>query len=91
MGFRLALAAGAELLNGCNALWPSVPSLPIKRLNLAPLLTDRPWSGLGETNLSWYPFAIGLSFIMPVELSVLLLAFFSRPQGAIGAGHRLRL
>src|SRR5207247_2212851 len=50
------LAAGLELLNGCHYLWPAIPEVPIKRFDVSRLLTDRPWSALGETNLSWYPF-----------------------------------
>lgn len=81
------LAAGVELLNGCHYLWPSLPQIPIKRLNIGPLFTERPWSALGETNISWYPFAIGLSFIMPVELSFSCWFFFlvHKAQLVLGA------
>jgi hypothetical protein len=76
MWYGFALAAGAELINGLNFLYPSIPRLPLKRLNLAPLLTDPPWNALGETNISFYPFIIGLTYLIPLDLSMSLWVFY---------------
>jgi hypothetical protein len=50
--------AGAQLLNGLNFLYPSVPQIPLKRVNIGPLFTSPPWNALGETNVSFYPLVI---------------------------------
>jgi hypothetical protein len=71
-----ALAGGVELLNGLHYLNPAIPEIYTKRTNLAPMFTERPWNAIGETNLSWYPFAFGLSFVMPLDLSVSCWVFF---------------
>ncbi len=62
-------AAGAiSLLNGTALLVPSVPTLPVKVFDISPFVTARPWSGIGWTPVSFYPFAIGLSFLLPADL-----------------------
>jgi hypothetical protein len=87
MWVGFGLAAGAELLNGLGYLYPSVPQLPIRRTNIGPLFTTPPWNAMGETNLSVYPFIIGLSFLMPLDLSVSLWVFylFHKAQRVFGA------
>lgn len=76
MWLGLSLAAGAELFNGLHYLYPSVPQLPLRRFNIAPFFTEKPWDALGETHLSFYPFIIGLSFLMPLDLSMSLWIFY---------------
>jgi hypothetical protein len=74
--FGFGLAATAELINGLHYLFPSVPELPIRRIDIGPLFTEPPWNALGETNLSFYPFIIGLSFLIPLDLSISLCIFY---------------
>ena len=63
-----AVAAGISLLNGLNMLFPSLPSLPIKGTELSTLFTDKPWNAMGWTPVNFYPFAIGLGFLLPVDM-----------------------
>lgn len=82
-----ALAAGAELVNGLNFLYPSVPQLPLKRVNIGLWFTNPPWNALGETNISFYPFVLGLTFLIPLDLSFSLWFFYllHKAQLVIGA------
>lgn len=71
-GFAVAFAIG--LINGLHALYPSFPFLQgIKQYDLATSLTTRPWNALGQGGngfkLAAYPFAIGLAFFIPLDLS----------------------
>lgn len=65
----VGLAGGIDVVNGLNFLYPSVPAIPVKHVDLAPLLfRERPWSAMGWTPYSFYPFAIGLGYLLPLDL-----------------------
>jgi hypothetical protein len=63
-----ALAASISLLNGLSFLFPAVPSIQVTEYDLAPFITSKPWSAIGWTPIAFYPFAIGLGFLLPVDL-----------------------
>lgn len=71
-----ALAGGVTLLNGIAYFWPVVPMIPIKRQDIDPYITAMPWKGMGNVKISFYFFAIGLAFIMPLDLSFSLSVFY---------------
>jgi hypothetical protein len=63
-----AVAGGISLLNGINVLYPSVPSIPVKVFDISPFFPNKPWNAIGWTPVSFYPFAIGLGFLLPADL-----------------------
>ena len=63
-------------VNILNSLYPSVPYIPIKRQDIHQYFTHRPWNGLGGVRISFYPFVIGISFLIPLELLFSCWAFF---------------
>ena len=71
IGFLIAF--GLEVIAGLNYLYPSVPPLKIKYIVPTNI---RPWNAM-----SWgfaiyiYPFAIGLAYLMPLDLSLSLWFF----------------
>jgi hypothetical protein len=67
MGF--ALSGLITLLAGLNYLYPSVPHLQIVRRNMGQYFTSPPWNAMGGIPMGFYFWAIGLAFIMPLELS----------------------
>jgi hypothetical protein len=75
-----SLAGGITLLNGLHTLWPDVPFAPVRMndLNLSHLFRGlgRPWDAVGWFPVSWYPCAIGLSYLMPLELMFSCWFFF---------------
>ena len=50
--------------------------LPLKRQSLAPYLQQTPWSAISGTNVSFYPFGITISFLMPLDLSFSAWLFY---------------
>lgn len=62
------LAGGLDVLHGLHVLYPIVPDLNT-RLDLGPLIVDAPWRAIGWTPICFYPFAIGLGYLVPTDLA----------------------
>ena len=69
MWIGFAIPAIIETLNSLNYFYPSFPYIQIKCFDLGPFIQTRPWNGVGWFPISFYPFAIGLSFFLPTDLS----------------------
>ncbi|MCW3053387.1 MAG: hypothetical protein JWN14_2557 [Chthonomonadales bacterium] len=77
MWIGFALAGAVDLLNGMHYIYPSLPYLSmVKQYDIGQYITSRPWSAMGGTNMSLYPFAIGLAFFVPLDLSFSCWFFF---------------
>ena len=71
LGFGIAF--GLEIMAGLNYLFPVIPSLKIKyRL----FFEDRPWNAMGRLPIYVYPFAIGLGYLMPLDLALSFWGFY---------------
>jgi len=70
-GFAIAFVVGS--VNGIASLLPYIPRLPVSAWDpandLGQYVTTPPWNAIGWTPLSKYPFAIGLAFFIPADLS----------------------
>ncbi|MBC8101567.1 MAG: hypothetical protein H7Z41_03135 [Cytophagales bacterium] len=77
-GFWLGVivAAGLQGWNGIAALAPVIPLLPIKAQNFGNLITARPWSAAGWVPVGFYPFAIALGILLPLDMSFSSWFFF---------------
>lgn len=85
-GFGIAFLL--QTVAGLAFLVPAVPNLPIKpsdpRLSLtdentgflAPLLATTPWSAFGSLEMGFYPMAIGIAFLLPLDVSFSCWFFF---------------
>ena len=87
-----AIAAGIDTLNGLHFLFPVVPYLHVKLRSIGPLFTEPPWNAIGWTPISFYPFVIGMSFFLPLDLSFSLWFFYLfrkilQVPVAIAGGH----
>jgi len=71
-----AIAAVIDILNGFHFFFPAVPHLNVKLTEIGHLFTDKPWNIIGWTVVSFYPFIIGMSFFLPLDLSFSLWFFF---------------
>jgi hypothetical protein len=63
------IAALIDLNNGLHAFVPQVPLLKVKMTNLQPFFTAPHLQKMGFTPISFFPFVIGLSFLLPTDLS----------------------
>lgn len=76
MWIGFALSGGLTFLAGLNYLYPSIPCLHITRQNIGQYIVNPPWNAMGGIQMGFYFFAIGLAFIMPLELSFSCWFFF---------------
>ena len=75
MWVGFTIAGLITLVNGLNYLYPNVPYIPIKRVDYQ-IATSGPLVGLGKVRIAFYFFAISLGFLMPLDLSFSLYAFY---------------
>jgi hypothetical protein len=66
LGF--APAFGLTLVNGLAFLLPAFPKLPIGETDLRPLMTTKPWIGIDWFPITFYPFVVGLGYLLPLDL-----------------------
>lgn len=70
IGFLVAMAI--DVLNGLHHLYPQVPSFMGARsaaYDLGQQVKNMPWRAIGWTPLNVFPFAVGLSFFIPLDLA----------------------
>src|SRR5262249_14913283 len=63
------VAGGITAMNGLNYIYPFIPQVAVKQFDITQFFNTRPWSAMGGTNISLYPFAIGLAYFIPLDLS----------------------
>jgi hypothetical protein len=63
-------------LNGLHFYFPAIPSIPVHRLDLGIYLRERPWTAMSPLWMRFSFTAIGVSYLLPAELSFSLWFFF---------------
>jgi hypothetical protein len=63
-----AFAGGIDLINGIAFLYPSIPEIVVKHVDIRAQTMGKPWSAMGFTAYSFYPFAVGIGFLLPLDL-----------------------
>ena len=76
MWWGFVVAAGLSLWNGIAFLYPSVPSVPLGITDFKPLFSSKPWSAIDWMPVTFYPLAIGLGFLLPLDLLFSCWFFF---------------
>ena len=78
------LAGAISILNLLNSIYPEVPMLPVKRRNVHAALG---LTNIGSVRVAFYPFAVGISFLIPLELLLSCWAFYWLYKLEIWMGH----
>jgi hypothetical protein len=71
-----ALAAGLNFWNGLAVLYPTLPAVSLASIDLKTYLTVKPWSAIDWLPVTFYPFVIGLGFLLPLDLLFSCWFFF---------------
>ncbi len=66
MGF--ALAAGFSVWNQLALWFQALPYVHLKLTNMGVHFREKPWNAIGWLPISFYPFAIGLGYFIPLDL-----------------------
>jgi hypothetical protein len=69
MWLGFAIAGLITLLAGISFLYPSVPHIQIVRRNIGQYIVNQPWKAMGQISMGFYFWAIGIAYIMPLEMS----------------------
>ncbi|MCS6861941.1 MAG: hypothetical protein NZT92_16670, partial [Abditibacteriales bacterium] len=67
MGAAIPLLIG--LLNTAHENFPVVPGIQVRQTDLSPYFTSPPWNAMGYTPMSFYPFVIGIAFLLSAEVT----------------------
>ncbi len=88
-----AIAGGIELINGLSFLFPVIPNIYVKMTNIGRYFDFKPFNVLGWFPIAFYPFIIGLGFLIPADLSFSFWFFYLAWKfqyvsfAALGSGH----
>lgn len=63
------LAAAIDIVNGIHAFVPQVPMVQVKMTNLQQFFTAPYLRKMGFTPISFFPFVIGIAYLLPTDLS----------------------
>jgi len=64
-----AVPAFVNTLNNLHVVVsPAFPMMHTHRIDLGQFITSHPWNALGWTPLNFFPFAIGIGFLLPIDL-----------------------
>ena len=76
MWLGFTISGVITLVAGLHYLYPSIPYIRIVRQDLGQYFSTPPWNGIGGLSLAFYFWAIGVAFLMPLELSLSTWFFF---------------
>jgi len=87
------IAGGLNMLNSLHYLMPAVPEIQLYT-DISNLFTEKPWSAIGRIRLRCFPYAIGIAFFIPLDLSFSCWFFFifwklQRILGSMAGFHSL--
>ncbi len=79
-----AVVAAIDVLNGLQMWYPNLPHVQTRAWFLE--FKNPPWSAMGALPVTFYPFAIGLGYLVPLDVSFSCWFFhlFIKAQSVIG-------
>ncbi len=73
MWLGFALAGAVDLINGFHELAPAWPLIKVRVVHFDAMMRSifrgYPWAALAGSRISFYPFAIGLGMLLPLDLA----------------------
>lgn len=88
IGFLIPFTLGT--LNTIHLNYPAVPEVPLRassRMDIGQWITTPPWNAIGYMPLSFYPFVIGIAYLLSLEVTFSCWFFFvlTKAQLVLGA------
>ena len=69
MYIGLGVAFVFTIVQGLSTIWPSFPIINLKNIDLAQYMVNPPFNAIGLTPVRVYPIAVGITFLVPADLS----------------------
>jgi uncharacterized protein DUF6785/uncharacterized protein DUF6784 len=87
-----ALPFTVGIFNNLHLNFPSVPQFDVRAVDMSPYFPDPPWSAIGSFPISFYPFVIGIAYLLSLEVTFsawffYLVTRFENVLGAITGWH----
>lgn len=85
--YGIAVAVLFSLLQGFSSVLPTFPVMSLKNLDVNSFFVNPPMNAMGFTPIRAYPIVIGISYLIPADLSFSLWFFFllGRLQNILGS------
>ena len=83
-----ALPFSFAVMNTLSLNIPRIPYVSLRAdINLSDFMTQPPWNAIGNTPLSFYPFVVGIAYLIPVDVTFSSWFFFwlTRAENILGA------
>ena len=90
VGFALPFLIGT--LNTLNANFPAVPRIQVRPTNISRYIVNRPWNAMGYVTISFYPFVLGIAFLLSLDVTFSCWFFYwlMNLEAVLGAAFGLR-
>ena len=75
MWIGFGIAVFIQLMRGLHLYFPDVPDFPLG-IDTGSLFTEAPWNQLGWINVSIFPIAVGITYLLTSEVSFSLWFFY---------------
>lgn len=88
----IAVGGGIGLVNGLHYIFPAIPLLPTRNIEIGRFFTEKPFSAIGNVHVCFFPFVVGLSYFMPLDMafSCWFFYFVWKLEFVIGASRGLQ-
>lgn len=81
-----------QSLNGLKHYYPAFPAVDLTSRPVTHLLVTHPWNGISRLSISFYPFSIGIAFLLSLDVSFSIWFFhlLARAQEVAATAAGLR-
>ena len=79
LGFLIA--ASIQTNNSLQFYYPQLPYIKVKPFDIGYLFTEKPWNAIGNFPIAFHPCVIGLTYLIPLEVSFSCWFFYLFRKG----------
>jgi hypothetical protein len=76
MWIGFAVAFGIGTLNNLHLNYPTMPGIQVRPTDISRWFPSSPWNAIGYTPISFYPFIVGIAYLLSLEVTFSYWFFF---------------
>ena len=81
IGFGVAFGIGT--INNIHLNFPDVPGIQVRSIDISPWFPDSPWNAMGYFPISFYPFVVGIAYLLSREVTFSYWFFYLLSKGEL--------